>query len=376
IMCLEEGILQTYLDAELDVQQAGDVAAHLAECAACRERLRSLAELANCTAVSLTSYMQATAAISRPEHVIPMSYLRHRQASQNKQRRLISMMQKYRWLTGVSAAVLALALILSSPPGRSLAAQFLNIFRMERIQLVEITSADMLELGQLLDNFHGEGGTVDIRNFGRVQVTVPTAADWRVEADPSQVEGLSGVKLNLPATLAGQTRTEIIVEQAPTITFTPDVENLNNYLRRNSAVVLPQALAGQSVIFNIPPVIRAQYFGPTGQGFAIYAARDLTIEAPPGVDIAYLRQALVRVPFLPENFRRQLADIHDWRQTLPIPALPGMSWTDTTVNGSPAVYFMNEVDRTVVLAWREGGSWRAISGLSLEAALSIAGEIR
>jgi len=73
---------------------------------------------------------------------------------------------------------------------------------------------------------------------------------------------------------------------------------------------------------------------------------------------------------------RPIADIHDWRQTLPIPELPGMSWTDTTVNGSPAVYFMNEVDRTVVLAWREGGSWRAISGLSLEAALSIAPEVR
>ncbi len=212
-------------------------------------------------------------------------------------------------------------------------------------------------------------------NFGRVKVEAPADAAWVNEVDPAQVEELSGVKHNLPATLAGQTRSEIIVEQAPTITFTPDVENLNNYLRRNSAVVLPQALAGQSVTFNIPPVIRAQYFGPTGQGFAIYAARDLTIEAPPGVDIAYLRQALVRVPFLPENFRRQLAEIRDWRQTLPIPTLPG-SWTDTTVNGSPAVYFMNEVDRTVVLAWREGGSWRAISGLSLEAALSIAPEVR
>lgn len=372
-MCLDEGILQTYLDAELDVQMAGEVSAHLVGCVACRDRLRSLAELADCTAASLTSYMQATAAMSRPEHVIHMSHLRHRQESKTMTRGLINMMQRYKWLTGVTAAALALALILSSTPGRTLAAQFLNIFRMERIEIVRITHEDMAALGRLLDNFPGAGGEVDIMNFGRVRVEDPADAARVVTADPTEVEELSGVKLNLPATLAGQARTEIIVERAPTITFTPDVANLNNYLRRNSALLLPEALAGHSIVFSIPPLVRAQY-GPTGQGFAIYAARDLTIEAPPGVDLAYLRSALMRVPFLPENFRRQLADIHDWRRTLPIPDLPGM--TEITVNGSPAVYFMNELDRTVVLAWREGGSWRAISGLSLEAALSIAGEIR
>jgi len=372
-MCLEEGILQAYLDAELDVEMAGEVASHLAGCAACRESLRSLAELADCTAASLTSYMQATAAISRPEHVIHMSHLRHRHEYQTKHRGLVNMMKHYKGLASVAISVLALALIFSTAPGRTLAAQFLNIFRMERIQIIAITPEDMAALGRLLDNYPGGNGEVDIMNFGRVRVEDPADAARVVTADATEVEELSGVKLNLPATLAGQARTEIIVERAPTITFTPDVANLNNYLRRNSALLLPEALAGHSIAFNIPPLVRAQY-GPTGLGFAIYAARDLTIEAPPGVDLAYLRSALMRVPFLPENFRRQLADIHDWRQTLPIPNLPGM--TETTVNGGPGVYFVNEIDRTVVLAWRESGSWRAISGLPLEAALSIASEVR
>ncbi|MBS4055526.1 MAG: zf-HC2 domain-containing protein [Thermaerobacter sp.] len=372
-MCLEEGILQAYLDAELDVEMAGEVASHLAGCAACRESLRSLAELADRTAASLTSYMQATAAMSRPEHVIHMSHLRQARESKATNRGLVNMLQRHKWLATVAISVLALALILSTTPGRTLAAQFLNVFRMERIQIIAITPEDMAALGRLLDNYPGGNGEVDIMNFGRVRVEDPADAARVVTADPTEVEELSGVKLNLPATLAGQARTEIIVERAPTITFTPDVANLNNYLRRNSALLLPEALAGHSIVFSIPPLVRAQY-GPTGQGFAIYAARDLTIEAPPGVDLAYLRSALMRVPFLPENFRRQLADIHDWRQTLPIPNLPGM--TETTVNGNPGVYFVNEIDRTVVLAWRESGSWRAISGLPLEAALSIASEVR
>jgi len=300
-----------------------------------------------------------------------------------KTRRFINMFQRYKWFAGAAASVLALALFLSWAPGRSLAAQFLNIFRMERIQVVEITPEDMAQLAELLDGIEGiDGpvGEVEIRNFGRVRVEQPAGTEWIVEADPTQAEELSGLNLNLPATLAGRERTEISIEQPPIITFTPDVESLNSYLRTHSNVLLPPDLAGQSLTFNIPPLVRVQY-GETGQGFALYAARDLTIEAPQGVDLAYLRLALLRLPFLPENFRRQLADIEDWRHTLPIPEIQGRGYLlagETTVNGNPGVYFVDALDDRgdVILAWRAGDSWRAISGLSLEEALLVAAEVR
>jgi hypothetical protein len=237
----------------------------------------------------------------------------------------------------------------------------------------------MAQLAKLLDGIEGiDGpvGEVDIRNFGRVRVEHPPDAAWIVEADPTQVESLSGLSLNLPATLAGRERTEIIIEKPPVITFTPDVENLNNYLRTHSNVLLPRDLAGQSITFNIPPLVRAQY-GQTGKGFAIYAARALTIEAPQDFDLASLRQALLRLPFLPENLRRQLADIEDWRHTLPIPETRAMGVTEVSVNGNQGVYFVNEFDTSaVILAWRQGDSWRAISGLPLEEALLVAAEVR
>ncbi|MCL4464185.1 MAG: ATP-binding cassette domain-containing protein, partial [Firmicutes bacterium] len=40
--------------------------------------------------------------------------------------------------------------------------------------------------------------------------------------------------------------------------------------------------------------------------------------------------------------------------------------TEISVNGNQGVYFVNEFDtNAVVLAWRQGDSWRAISGLPL-----------
>jgi len=376
-VCPEEGILQSYLDGELGVDMAVRVAGHLAECTACRERLHALEELAGIATAALEPYRMETAAMGLPVRVPRMRHLPRRYQSLTKTRRLINMIHRYKWLTGAAAAVLVLAFFLSWAPARSLAAQFLNIFRMEKIQVVEITPKDMAQLDKLFDGIEGnEGptGEVDIRNFGKVKFDYPV--DFTLIVEPSQVESLSGLNLYLPTTLAGWNRTEISIEQPPIITFTPDVESLNNYLRKHSDQLLPPALAGQSIIINIPPIVRAQYgFGQDGEGFVIFAARDLVIEAPQGINLVYLRSALLRLPFLPDNFRRQLADIEDWRHTLPVPETQNMGATEILVNGNQGVYFVDEFDvSTVILAWRQGDSWRAISGLPLEEALSVAAE--
>jgi len=54
-----------------------------------------------------------------------------------------------------------------------------------------------------------------------------------------------------------------------------------------------------------------------------------------------------------------------------------MGATEISVNGNQGVYFVNEFDTSdVILAWRQGDSWRAISGLPLEEALLAAAELR
>lgn len=369
-MCPEESILQAYLDGELVLETELRVAAHLTECNACRESLQALHELAGMATAALASYQRETAATECSVRVSSLSHLPYCSRSLTTARRFVNMFQRYKWFAGATASVLALAVFLSWAPGRSLAAQFLNIFRMEKIQVVEITPEDMFQLEKL---FNGRGGEVDIRNFGRVEVIQP--AEWIVKADPSQVESLSGLDLDLPSSLSGRERAQISIEQPPTIIFTPDVESLNSYLRRRGTVLLPSDLAGKSFTLNIPAVVQVQY-GQTGDGFALHAARDLTIDAPQGVDPASLRRALLALPFLPENLRRQLAAINDWQHTLPIPATRGIWPREITVNGNQGVYFTEADSSKVILAWRQGDSWRAISGLPLEEALRAAAEVR
>lgn len=371
-MCPEEGVLQAYLDGELEGEARARVAGHLARCPACRQRARDLEGLAGRVDAALRAYLRDTEESERPVRVPRPGSVVSRARPLTEKRGIGKMIRQHRWFTGAAAAVLALAVFLSWAPGRSLAAQFLSIFRMEKIRVVRITPEDMARLQEI---FNGRGGEVDIRNFGRVEVKRP--AEGRVKADPSQIEALSGLKLDPPVTLAGRERVAVSIEQAPAVTFTPDVENLNSYLKKHGGVPLPAGLAGKSFTLSIPPLVRVDY-GQPGEGFTLLAARDLTIDAPAGVDLVALRQALLSLPSLPDNLRRQLAAIDDWQHTLPVPEIQGMAVREITVNGSQGVYFSDGAASSgnVVLAWRRGNGWRAVSGLPLEEALRVAAEVK
>lgn len=371
--CPKEGLLQAYLDDELDTAQAAQVAGHLTQCQACRKRLSELEQLASLAALRLDSYRQG---LEAPGQIA--SGLQHLKTppvdpvtppltiGERMHERMVAMSQR-KWLAG-TALVAALALFLSWAPGRSLAAQFLNLFRMEKIQVVKITPEDMAQLEKF---FAGQPGQVDIKNFGRVEVQ---GSSQSVEVQPADVEGLTGLKLDLPSSLAGRKRGSIQVQQNPTIAITPDVESLNSYLAKHGGTLLPEDLAGKTFTIKIPPLVRAQYSGQ-GEAFVLYAAPDLTIDVPPGVDMLALRQALLDLPFLPSNLRQQLAAINDWQHTLPIPETREMRPQEITVNGGQGVYY-DDGQGTGVLAWRQGESWRAISGLPLQAALKVAAEVK
>ena len=380
-MCPEEGLLEAFLDGELDTRMTAQVAGHLAGCASCRRRLQDMEGLASNTTAALAAYRRETEANSRPVRIPCSGFPASGYQPLTNTRRIADMIRQHKWFSGVAAAVLALAVFLSWAPGRSLATQFLSLFRMEKIQVVKITPEDMAQLEKL---FNGQGGEAEIKNFGRVEVQCP--AEPRVKVNPAQVAALSGLQLELPATLAGRERVAISVEQSPTVTFTPDVEKLNSYVQKHGGVPLPAGLAGKSFTLNTPPLVRADYGRPS-KGFTLYATRDLTIDAPQDVDLGDLRQALLNLPFLPDNFRRQLASINDWQRTLPIPETWNMVAKEIKVNGNQGVFFTGdrnyyldgEIRENVTLAWRQGNSWRAIQGLSLlslEEALRVAAEVK
>lgn len=368
-MCPEEGILQAYLDGELNAQAAGNVAGHLHHCPACRQRLARLEETAEKTGPLLERYRQVTEnAVRPPRGLKAWSVPPSQNQPLTRRRGIMIMLRQHKWLSGAVAAVLAFGLFLSWAPGRSLAAQFLNVFRMEKIQVIKISADDLAELEKL---FRGESGEVDISNFGRIEIHGVTGHE---KVDLLQVESLTGIKNAFPDTLLGGERGDIWMECSPSITITPYVEQLNSYLKKHGGMTLPGNLEGRSFTINIPPVFRAHYRQQDKDIF-LYTAGDLTVDVPEGVDIMAVRASFLSMPFLPPNLRQQLASISDWQRTLPVPEIRGMPAREVDVNGSQGVYFSDGLN-SGILAWRQGDRWRAVGNLLLEEALKAAAEVQ
>lgn len=389
-MCLDEGLLQAFLDGELDAARAVKVARHLSRCPACRERAAALEKISREVTSALGVYRSATEAVVSPRRV-PYGVLpafgsrppaggsvKTLMGISSKIRGMKDMIRQYKWVSGLAAAALALIFVLSWAPGRSLASQFLSIFRTEKIQVIKFTPEDMAQLERLLN---GQAGEVDIRNFGRVEVV--RSGQHALKVDPSQVEELTGLKLKLPEVLAGLKREEILVDQGTVIKISPDVEKINAYLKRHGSALLPESLKGQSFVIKVPPLVHVWYKGPErgrynlpGGTLYLVVAGDLAIEVPAGVDVLDVRRALLNLPVLPDNLRRQLAAINDWQHTLPIPETRDLPARMVTVNGGQGVYFSRDDKSPGILVWRQHDMWWAIGGLLLEKALEVATEVK
>jgi anti-sigma factor RsiW len=132
-----EGDLRAYHDDELSTAEQGRIETHLAACTGCRQQADQLRQRAR--------WAQNRLALLAPEQPpLPARAARARLAAYpdpNKEKRLMkaqSFARQYRplWSGLAVAAMLLFALLL--PPVRALASDFLALFRVQRIQAVEV----------------------------------------------------------------------------------------------------------------------------------------------------------------------------------------------------------------------------------------------
>ncbi len=211
----------------------------------------------------------------------------------------------------IVVAVVVAALFLE--PVRTAAGEFLDVFRVKRFKVVTITPQDMAQLQQLLER----GGTADLESFGRVEVTGGAASRTVTAAEAEQV---LGYPLRLPerTTLTAYGHPVFQLDVLPTVSLTLNVKNVNTFLRSlGSQELLPANLQGKTFTIEGYPVCTAIYRGDTDY-LRVMEGRSPELTVPPGVDVRAVRGALLGIPGLPENLRRQLESITDWRHTLPI----------------------------------------------------------
>ncbi len=291
---------------------------HLSLCLSCRRRLTSVRENQELVAAKLTAFLS----------VIPGE----KEGGSPAKGVFFLQPRSKKMLVPVAAAVL-LAGVLSYAPARTMAGNLLSIFRVQNVQTISLSHQDVTRLRSLF----AKGGRVDIRNFGRIEIS--GRASWR-QVSPAEAGGALGVPVTVPPAPAGFTAPTIRLSDPSSITMTLDVKNINAYLSSlGDSTLLPAGLEGKPFTVSVPSILQIRYIPVAAGGppVTVSEAGSPQLAIPDGVDPNVLKSALLGIPGLPSDLTSQLAAVNDWRHTLLIPSVDGHS-TNVEVDGTRGVF--------------------------------------
>lgn len=381
MVCYNTGALQTYLEGEVNADEKARIEQHLAACRLCREKCVEIKENQAFTNGMLAGYMRLLgrsevdtgAAWDRFEGEY-VHRLKGKQKSAYARKGVFTMLSKYRAAATAAAIVLAIAVSFSFGSVRTAASELLTIFRVEKVKTVNITPADLAGIEKAMR----EGvGQVDIDNFGKLEFAGKQKTEKTTMEEASVAVDFT---IKLPASLAGYSSPELYVNSGGSLDFTLDTVNTNKFLQSfGSEKLLPDELNGKTFTVKMPAQITAEYHGAGDSRIIIGQGRSPELIAP-GSDVLAIRDALLAIPFLPDNLRSQLASINDWQHTFIVPSIEGSS-REVKVAGTEGVFISQpdglEAGGASGLIWQKGGVVYGVCGkLTLEEALDIANSMK
>jgi hypothetical protein len=278
--CPDRGTWRAWLDGETAIQEPDT---HLAACGACATLVAELgagADFARRKMAALVSSAPSAVATSPVE---------------------VKGGGRWRRLAGAAAAVLLVSTITATPGGRALADSVLSVFRTQRIDLLEATTAELVQSALVLQRL----GTVDAAGL-----PAPTEVATGQEAGT-----LSG--LDIPDGLEADAW---LVVSSGTLRWELDRALVASYLAdQGSDLEVPARLDGTIVVLERGPAVVA-VSGASDRPETVFArSGPVTAHTEGGASLDEMRDFLLAVPGLPNGLVGQLKAIEDWRSTLPLP---------------------------------------------------------
>ncbi|WP_139488887.1 zf-HC2 domain-containing protein [Brevibacillus dissolubilis] len=364
--CQEIGFVQAYMDGELSRDERKEFARHLERCPSCQKLVGELDQLEKWTqmAIKESRYDQPSA-----QEIDTKAAWERFQASlahthkgsgaayetdQHMNRSWNTMKKTYKnWIVGTSAAAVLFGAF-SIPQVQAVASDVLSIFRVNQVEFIKLTESDMHDIASWFDN--NAAGEQEIKGIGKI---------WTKEAknrEPQFFDTAEQAKkagYTLPAVPAGYQGRSFSISQAFTVYAQLDTEKANKLLRQLKAdTQFDDKLNGKEFSLTVPQSIgmmltKADQAPTTHISYDVINAPE--IQAPKDVDLNSLRDTVLSLPFIPENVKRQLGDIEDWKHTLPIPYMEGNGdhLKEIKINGTQAILYQNEHDASLV--WQKDG---------------------
>ncbi len=391
-MHIQEGDIRAYIDRELDPEKAALLESHLANCPLCLEKYQAIQGRQQ-----LLSNVFEDINITEPKLPIqtPVAWRtlqskinEDQKEKTNMWKNMQSRIPRLAWMA--MAIVLILAVSLSFAPVRAIANNFLGLFRVEQIQVVEV---DYRNLSSQL------GDSSQIENFLSENVEVAEGGDTQEVADAQAAAQISGLPVRVISGFEGPVKFR--VQPAAKAVFNIDLELVEAILKdlNRSDIQLPESVDGAVVTVEIPSAVITSY-GDCPESEEEVAAYDPddpdssrmadrpdcigflqvpapTISAPPDLDVNQIGQAYLQILGMKPKEAQKFAQNVDWTSTFIVP-IPnsGTDYIEVSVDGVKGTLITHHSGQ-FILIWLKDGIIHALSGPGAKnRALELAGALR
>jgi hypothetical protein len=352
-----DGVLRRLIDEPAGVTD--DERAHVASCPACLRALdgvRADAQLVGAALAPATTGIDPQAAWARLSTTTSAPV---RQLSPSRRE----------WRTTVRRPAIAAlsAVVLVTGAGVAAANDWLPIFQTERVDPVEVTSTDLVQVP-------------DLSAYGDLEVTQEPNPEQVADAAAAlERTGLAVPTVgDLPEGVTGDPTYQAAGVVSATFTFSAAKAAQAAAAEGEILPPPPPGLDGSSLRLEAGPGVAAMWTQPTGIPTLVVARVVAPKVYSSGVPFETVRDYLLSLPGLPDSLADQLRDLSTDRGTLPLPVPAEMVTTSTAdVDGTEATVLTSRNGLFAGVVWVEDGVMTAVAGsLSAEELLSVARGLR
>jgi anti-sigma factor RsiW len=382
-MHIKESKITAILDGELGTAETFELEQHLDSCSHCTERVQVAQDLREQT----TGLLDRLASQSPPKHTTHQARqrlaLRQNFQETHKMKSPVTKLFNRRTLAAVTAA-LALVIVFSFPAVQAAAANFLGLFRVQQIAVVQFDPAN---LGNGVNS-----NAINVEQLLADQVTYSEPGEPLEVTTPDEAEANVAFDVRWPA--SGAEASRITVQEAGWIELEIDlaqVELLLNDLGE-SDLVLPASVDGEVARFDFPqsvtgvlgPCSLESSDRPESRGAerctVFVQMPSPTITAPPELPVQDIGRTFLQLLGMSEADAQAFSNQIDWATTLVIPVPSDFDYQKVSVDGVEGTLFQQSQDAEeglYSLIWIRDGVVYALSGVgSLGEALDIANSLQ
>lgn len=311
MICPREGLIQSYIDGELDPRKVKELEAHISACENCSKEYEMLKQnnifVSDCMEQYEKDYNENSCMEVKP-------YIeRAAKVWDILERGVISIMKRYKKTAIATCVMLIAVMCITVQPIRAAVSDFLSVFRVENVKGITVSLDD---LKKIQDQIKTHASEIDMDKLGKIKID-GGEKNWISYDTAARIKDF---KVLFPSGDADK-NLGISNYEPETIQFTLNISNVNDVLKSFGAEkLLPQNLDGKTFVVSFPRQVNIQY-NTDGNSYSIIETKTPEILAQDDVSIDDVYNCLVELPIIPDDLQRQLKSIKDWKNTMYIPVV-------------------------------------------------------